>query len=51
MSKKAVQGINYVRPPELKFNQKKETDNYTTYEIETFSHLGYLKNIMKNFIN
>jgi len=36
MSKKAVQGIDYVRPPELKFNQKKETDKYTTYEIETF---------------
>ena len=36
MSKKAVQGIDYVRPPELKFNTKKETNTYTTYEIETF---------------
>ena len=36
MSKKAVQGIDYVRPPELKFNQKKVTDKYTLYEIETF---------------
>ena len=36
MSKKSVQGINYVRPPELKFTKKNETDSYTKYEIETF---------------
>ena len=38
MSKKAVQGINYVRPPELKFTKKKETGSYTEYEIETFKN-------------
>ena len=43
----AVQGMDYVRPPELKFTVKKETDDYTQYEIETFkdskafmTHLG-----------
>ena len=38
MSKDAVQGINYVRPPELKFTVKKETNNFTEYEIETFKN-------------
>ena len=32
----AVQGMDYVRPPELKFTVKKETDDYTQYEIVTF---------------
>ena len=31
-----LMGINYVRPPLLKFNKKKETDNYTEYEIITY---------------
>ena len=36
MSNKAIQGMDYVRPPELKFTIKDETDDYTEYEIETF---------------
>ena len=31
-----LMGINYVRPPLLKFNKKKETKNYTEYEIITY---------------
>ncbi len=35
---KSVKGMDYVRPPELKFNLKKETDKYTKYEVETFKN-------------
>jgi thiol-disulfide isomerase/thioredoxin len=35
MKQKAVQGINYVRPPELQFTIKKETNDFIDYEIET----------------
>ena len=31
-----LMGINYVRPPLLKFNKKSETKNYTEYEIITY---------------
>ena len=35
-NKTPVRGINYVRPPVLKFTKTNETDKYTKYEIETF---------------
>ena len=31
-----LMGINYVRPPLLKFNKLKETKNFTEYEIITY---------------
>ena len=30
-----VKGINYVRPPTLKFDKIKETDEYTEYKVKT----------------
>ena len=33
-----LMGINYVRPPLLKFNKIKETKNYTEYEIKTYKN-------------
>ena len=32
----SLMGINYVRPPILKFNKKKDTKNYTEYEVITY---------------
>ena len=36
MTQQAMMGIDYVRPPELKFKQLKKTKDYVEYEIETF---------------
>ena len=33
---KKLMGVNYVRPPQLKFNKVKDTKDYTEYKIETF---------------
>ena len=32
----ALEGIHYVRPPELKFEEIKNTDEYIEYKITTF---------------
>ena len=37
-SQKAMMGINYVRPSELKFTEIKKTNDYVEYEIETFKN-------------
>ena len=34
-------GINYVRPPVLKFTVKSDTDDYTEYEIMTYKEAKY----------
>jgi len=31
-----LMGINYVRPPQLKFNKIRDTKDYTEYEVETY---------------
>ena len=31
-----LMGINYVRPPQLKFNKTKDTSDFTEYKVETF---------------
>jgi len=36
--KQSLLGIHYVRPPLLKFNKKKDTREYTEYEIETYKN-------------
>ena len=31
-----LMGINYVRPPQLKFNKTRETNDYTEYDVVTY---------------
>ena len=36
MTKRNIMGMNYVRPPQLKFNKVKDTKDFTEYKVETF---------------
>ena len=36
MTTKNIMGVNYVRPPQLKFNKVKDTKDFTEYKVETF---------------
>ena len=43
MAKQNIMGMNYVRPPQLKFNKVKDTKDFTEYQVVTFKDVATVR--------